>query len=91
MFNSTAVDLFGPIFIKDTVKGRTKKGCWGVIFTCTIMSAIHLEVTENYSCDQFLLTLRQFVNLPGAPSRFQSDPGMQLVATLKQYMTCDIA
>ena len=91
VFNSTAVDLFGPILIKDTVKGRTKKGCWGVIFVCTVTSAIHLEVTENYSCDQFLLALRRFVNSRGTPSRFQSDPGTQLVAASKQYLTWDFA
>ena len=80
VFDSTAVDLFGPLEIRDTVKKRTTKKCWGVIFCCTVTSAIHLEVAEDYSCDSFLLCLRRFCNLRGTPKRFQSDPGSQLMA-----------
>jgi len=80
VFNSTAVDLFGPLLIRDTVKGRVTKKCWGVIFCCTVTSAVHLEVSEDYSCDSFLLCLRRFLNMRGTPSRFQSDPGDQLMA-----------
>jgi len=91
VFNSTAVDLFGPISIRDTVKGKVKKSCWGVLFCCTVTSAIHLEVTEDYSCDSFLLALRRFINLRGVPSRFQSDPGTQLMAAAKEYKTWDFS
>ena len=80
VFHSTAVDLFGPITIRDTVKKRVSGKCWGVIFCCTVTSAIHLEVTEDYSCDSFLLCLRRFMNLRGTPARIQSDPGEQLMA-----------
>lgn len=84
VFYSTAVDLFGPIAIKDTVKGRCKRNGWGVLFCCTVTSAIHLEVSEDYSCDSFLLCLKRFMNLRGTPSRIQSDPGSQLVAASKE-------
>jgi hypothetical protein len=80
VFHSTAVDLFGPIKIRDTVKKRTVAKCWGVLFCCTVTSAIHLEVSEDYGCDSFLLCLRRFVNFRGVPARFQSDPGEQLMA-----------
>ena len=89
VFNSTAVDLFGPITIKDTVKGRCKKNCWGVLFCCTVTSAIHLEVAEDYSCDSFLLCLKRFFNLRGSPKRIQSDPGSQLVAASKELKNWD--
>ena len=79
-FFSTAVDLFGPIKIKDSVKRRTSKECWGVLFCCTVTSAVHLEVSEDYSVDSFLLCLRRFFNFFGTPSRIQCDPGTQLVA-----------
>jgi hypothetical protein len=84
VFDSTAVDLFGPIKIKDTVRGRVTGKCWGVLFCCTVTSAIHLEVSEDYSCDSFLLCLRRFVSLRGTPSRIQSDPGDQLLAAAKE-------
>ena len=84
VFHSTAIDLFGPLDIRDTVKRRTARKCWGVIFVCTTTSAIHLEVTEDYSCDSFLLCLRRFFNLRGVPARIQSDPGSQLMAAAKE-------
>ena len=80
VFHNTAVDLFGPIQITDSVKRRVSGNCWGVIFCCTVTSAIHLEVSEDYSCDSFLLCLKRFLNLRGTPARFQSDPGSQLMA-----------
>lgn len=89
VFHSTAVDLFGPIRIKDTVKGRVQKDVYGVLFCCTVTSAIHLEVAEDYSCDAFLLCLRRFVNLRGTPARIQSDPGTQLMAAARMTATWD--
>ena len=89
VFHSTAVDLFGPLKIKDTVKGRVHKDCYGVLFCCTATSAIHLEVSEDYSCDSFLLCLRRFINLRGTPARIQSDPGTQLMAAAKIISTWD--
>ena len=91
IFDSTAVDLFGPLRIKDTVRGRVTGKCWGVLFCCTTTSAVHLEVTESYSLDSFLLCLRRFVSLRGTPSRFQSDPGDQLVAAAVQLGDWDFS
>ena len=87
VFYNTAVDLFGPLEIRDTVKRRTSRKCWGVIFCCMVTSAIHLEVTEDYSCDSFLLCLRRFMNLRGSPAVIYSDPGSQLMAAAKQLGT----
>ena len=91
VFNSTAVDLFGPLKIRDSVKKRTSKDCWGVLFCCTVTSAVHLEITEDYSADQFLLCLRRFINLRGTPSRIQSDPGSQLMAAAKEIGKWDFS
>lgn len=33
-FNSIGIDLFGPFFVKDTVKRRTKLKVYGIIFNC---------------------------------------------------------
>ena len=74
VFSSTAIDLFGPITIKDTVKGRARRKAWGVLFCCMATTAVHIEVTEDYSCDSFLLCLKRFVNLRGTPTWIQSDP-----------------
>ena len=80
VFSSTAIDLFGPLEIRDSVKKRVTMKGWGVIFCCTVTSAIHLEIAENYSCDTFLCSVRRFCNFRGTPKRIQSDPGSQLMA-----------
>jgi hypothetical protein len=83
-FFSTAVDLFGPLsFVDPSNKRKTGKG-WGVVFVCTATSLVHVEMTQSYSTDSFLMALRRFMGLHGAPRRFQSDQGDQLVAASKQ-------
>ncbi len=88
-FWSTAVDLFGPLSIAGTVNRRTTRKAWGVIFVCTATSLAHLEIAESYSTEAFLLALRRFMALHGAPKRFQSDQGTQLVAASKQVKAWD--
>ena len=91
VFNTTAVDLFGPIEIKDTVKGRVKKKTWGVLFCCTVMSAIHIESAEDYSCDSFLLCLKRFMNMWATPQKIVSDPGSQLMAAAVELGSWDFS
>ena len=82
-FHIVSMDLFGPIFIKDTVKQRTTKKCWGVIFSCTVVRALYIDLTEDYSTDAILQTIRRFVSIRGCPSEIQSDQGSQLIAAAK--------
>jgi hypothetical protein len=88
-FFSTAVDLFGPLPIIGSVNKRTTGKAWGVIFVCTSTSLAHVEVAESYSTESFLMAARRFMALHGAPRRFQSDQGTQLVAASKQLATWD--
>jgi hypothetical protein len=62
---------------------------WGVIYVCTSTSLAHVEITETYSTESFLMR-RRFMALHGAPKRFQSDQGTQLVAAAKQLATWDL-
>jgi len=89
VFESTAVDLFGPITFQDTINKRGNGKAWGVVFVCTATSLVHVEVTDAYSTDSFLLAVRRFMAIHGAPSRFQSDQGTQLVAAAKQIRAWD--
>jgi hypothetical protein len=83
------VDLFGPLPIVGSVNKRTTGKAWGVIFVCTSTSLAHVEVAESYSTESFLMAVRRFMALHGAPKRFQSDQGTQLVAASKQLATWD--
>ena len=76
----TSMDLFGPILIKDSVKQRTKKKVWGVIFNCLAVRAVHIDVSEDYSTDSILQVIRKFMAIRRKPSEILSDRGSQLIA-----------
>jgi hypothetical protein len=84
IFQSVAVDLFGPIEYQGTVNKRKVGKGWGVMFVCNTTSAVHVEFVDTYSTDSFLMALRRFMCLRGVPARFQSDRGEQLVVASKQ-------
>jgi hypothetical protein len=90
MFQSVAVDLFGPVEYQQHVKKRQVGKGWGVVFVCTTTSALHVEFMDTYSTDSSLMALRRFMGLRGTPTRFQSDRGEQLVAAAKQVSTWDL-
>ena len=75
VFYITSMDLIGPLMIKDSVKGRVEKKVWGVIFTCDSTRAVYLDITEDYSTDSILQTIRKFTSNRGCPSEFRSDQG----------------
>ena len=83
VFNVTSIDLFGPLTIRDTVKRRTHMKVWGVIATCACVRAVYLDLTEGYSTDAILQTLRRFITIRGCPSKMISDQGPPLIAASK--------
>ncbi|KAK3896107.1 hypothetical protein Pcinc_000205 [Petrolisthes cinctipes] len=83
-FYNTALDLFGPILIRDTVKRRSRAKVYGVIFTCFTSRAVYLDLTEGYDTDSFLSTFRRFVSIRGYPQTIHSDMGTQLTAASKE-------
>jgi hypothetical protein len=89
IFQSVAVDLFGPIEYQGLINNRQVGKVWGVVFVCTTTSAVHIEFMETYSTDSFLMALRRFMCNKGMPTRFQSDRGEQLVAAAKQVSSWD--
>ena len=86
-FFNTAIDLFGPFIVKDTVKRRTSKKVYGIIFNCMVSRAVYLDLAEGYDTESFLMTLRRFVSIRGFPKRMHSDGGTQLVAANKELRT----
>jgi hypothetical protein len=90
IFQSVAIDLFGPIEYQGTVNKRQVGKGWGVVFICTTTSAVHIEFVDTYSTDSFLMALRRFMCLRGILSRFQLDRVEQLVAASKQVAKWDL-
>ena len=83
-WTNTSVDLFGPFECRDVVKKRMKIKVWGIIFTCLVSRASHLDVTTTYGTDSVLQALRRFISIRGCPRQIISDQGTQLVACSKE-------
>ena len=82
----TSLDLFGPLEHVDMVRKRLKEKCWGVLFTCRVSRAVHLDLTQGYDTDSLLQALRRFMSLRGAPKEFLADQGTQMIACSKEIV-----
>jgi hypothetical protein len=78
-FFHSAVDIFGPFTIRDTVKKRTHGKAYGVLFNCLYSRAVYIDLAEGYDTKSFLLALRRFVSVRGYPGSMRSDHGSQLI------------
>lgn len=86
-FKNVACDLFGPMVIKtcetDCPHNQSTK-VYGCIFTCFHTRAIHLELLESASTEDFLIGFRNFVARRGCPEMMFSDNGRNFVKASKE-------
>ncbi|XP_067048714.1 uncharacterized protein [Acropora muricata] len=75
-FTYSAVDYFGPWYIKE---GRKEMKRYGVLFTCMYSRAVHLETAASLSTDSFLNAYRRFVGRRGPVRQLRSDQGTNFV------------
>jgi len=75
-FTKTGVDFFGPFHAK---RGRSHVKKYGVIFTCLVVRAVHIEVADSLSTDSFVCALRRFVARRGGVRVLRSDNGTNFV------------
>ena len=57
-FTFSAVDYFGPFYIKE---GRKEMKRYGVLFTCIASRAIHLEIATSLTTDSLTPTVASSV------------------------------
>ena len=75
-FTFSAVDYFGPFYIKEGCKEMKR---YGVLFTCMASRAIHLEIATSLTTDSFLNAYRRFVCRRGPIQQLRSDQGTNFV------------
>ena len=75
-FTHTGMDLFGPLHVKH---GRGTAKRWCCLFTCLTTRAVHLEVVNSLSTDDFILCLRRFLNRRGDVLELRCDNGTNFV------------
>ena len=76
-FASVGVDYFGPYNVSI---GRRSEKRYGVLFTCLVTRAVHLELASSLDTDSFLLAFSRFSSRRFAPTEVWSDNGTNLKA-----------
>lgn len=71
-FEHSGVDYFSPFLVKI---GRSQAKRYGVIFTCLVTRATHLEITHSFDTDSFINALRRFMACRGKVKMLRSDNG----------------
>lgn len=77
-FTYCAVDLFGPFIVKE---GRKELKRYGVLFTCLLCRAVHVETCNSLETDSFINCLRRFFAIRGPIRQLRSDRGTNFVGT----------
>ena len=78
-FEATALDLFGPFWVKDAAKGRRRFKCWVVAYVCMGAKAVVLLPCPGYGTEEFLTTHRFFTGIFGRPKVIYTDHAPSLV------------
>ena len=76
-FTYVGVDCFGPFLIR---RGRSEVKRYGVLYTCLVVRAIHIEVVHSLDTDSFINSLRRFMARRGSPEHIRSDNGSNFVS-----------
>ena len=75
-FTYSAVDYFGPFYIKE---GRSERKRWGCLFTCCVTRAIHIEVSHTLTTDSFINAYRRFICRRGKIRQLRCDRGTNFI------------
>ena len=73
LFANTGLDFFGPFYIEDK-QGKIEKH-YGLMFTCLVTRAVHLETCPDLNTDTFLNAYRRFTCRRCQPILLYSDNG----------------
>ena len=80
-FSFVGVDCFGPFWVK---RARSQVKRYGVLFTCLVSRAIHIEVAQSMDTDSFVNSMRRFIARRGVPEVMRSDNGSNFVSGNKE-------
>ena len=75
-FSVTGLDYAGPLYCTT----MPSKKLYILLFTCAVVRAIHLELTDSLSLNDCVFAIRRFAARRGLPSVFYSDNAQTFVA-----------
>ena len=73
VFSTTGIDHAGPLYCCDV-----NKKFYILLFTCSVVRALHLELVESLNVQETLRAIRRFVSRRGLPSVIWSDNSRHL-------------
>ncbi|XP_030844157.1 uncharacterized protein LOC100890944 [Strongylocentrotus purpuratus] len=71
-FTYSCMDVFGPWVIKE---GRKELKRYGLLFSCMVSRAVHIETLNSMTTDSFINALRRFLSIRGPVRQLRSDRG----------------
>ena len=83
-FRHTGLDYFGLLYVKS--QNRDGKKVWICLFICVAMRAVHLEIVDDLTAEEFFLALRRFIARWGNPSKSSQTTQLSLSYQNPQLM-----
>lgn len=86
-FSHVAVDFCGPFSVTVyRTRGAKVFKSYVCVFVCTSTKAIHLELTQELSTDDFIAAFRRFISRRGSVVACYSDNGTNFVGANSQFV-----
>ena len=82
-FTNVGCDCFGPFKIKN---GRNEVKRYGVLFTCLVSRAVHIEMCFSLSSDSFFSAFRRFISIRGPASLLRCDQGTNFMGAYNDIL-----
>ena len=86
-FYHSGIDVFGPFVVSDRKATRGTRGTikvWGLLITCMISRAIHVEPLNGLDTSSLKNSLRRFLAIRGACKNLYSDRGTNFISSDSQ-------
>ncbi|XP_046551822.1 uncharacterized protein LOC124261551 [Haliotis rubra] len=80
-FTCTGLDCFGPHTVRE---GRKEVKRYGVLFTCMVSRAVHIETANSFNTDSFINALKRFIARRGAVKEISCDNGTNFTSGAKE-------
>ncbi|XP_049885438.1 uncharacterized protein LOC126380224 [Pectinophora gossypiella] len=80
-FVHCGVDYYGPMQV---AIGRRREKRWGVLFTCMVTRAVHLDLAATLDASSAIMALRRLIARRGQPARMYSDRGTNFVGANRE-------
>ena len=79
-FTNICIDYSGGVSVRGVVNSRAHKICYPLVIICMNTGAVHLQLSQGYSTEDFLVQFEEFCAIRGTPALVRTDMGSQLVA-----------